>query len=548
MAKRTSPKTSGWNRTWIHIAWLGLATLAVYLQVRHFDFVDFDDTEYIVDNPFIQHGLTWGGVRWAFTAMYASNWYPLTWLSLMANASLSGMDPGAMHVTNVAVHLLSSVILFLVLARATGARGRSAFVAGVFALHPLHVESVAWIMERKDVLSAFFWMLAMGAYVWYAEKRSIGRYAVVAVFVALGLMSKPMMVTLPCVLLLLDYWPLRRISFEEGLSRGTLRTAGKLALEKAPLFLMAAGVAAATLVAQRNTIGGTERYSWYARLTNAAQSYRLYLFKAFVPVNLRPMYVHLRDATPLWTALLSLAMLIALTYLLCWRGRRYPYLAVGWLWFLGTLVPVIGIVQVGVMAMADRYMYIPIIGVYIAVAWGAVELAGDRARARLWLRAAAAGLLVVFAGLTYLQAGYWRNTLLLASYTVSVEPRSATAYAMLGYAQLLDAGEPQQALASFEHAIELNDTNASAYVGMGMAYAQLGQPGRALAAYRDAVEHDPRNAKAYNNAGVVLASTGHYREAIQSFDAALKIRPDYADAQRNRARAQAAIGDVDAGR
>jgi len=358
---------------------LAVATVAVYWPVGGYDFTNFDDPGYVSENPHVLAGLTWEGVRWAFTNAQEANWHPLTWLSHMLDCQLFGPSAGRHHLVNVGLHALSILLLFLVLARMTGRRWPSAMVAALFALHPLHVESVAWISERKDVLSALFWMLTMGAYVLYAERPSVIRYLPVFVFLALGLMAKPMLVTLPFVLLLLDFWPLGRLKGAAATGKEASgfpwRRAGRLVLEKAPLLVLAAAASGVAYLVQQK-IGAMEfgaRVPWTGRLANAVMAYVTYLVKAVWPGGLAVFYPY-DEHLPAWEVGLASAALAAVTALVVWQGRRRPYLAVGWFWYVGTLVPVIGLVQVGGHAMADRYTYIPLIGIFVAAAWGAADL------------------------------------------------------------------------------------------------------------------------------------------------------------------------------
>jgi tetratricopeptide (TPR) repeat protein len=517
----------------LHSGWLTLLTLAVYARVHRFDYVLYDDRLYVSENPHTQAGLTLEGVVWAFTTFDASNWHPLTWLSHMLDVELFGTSPGPQHLVNVILHVANALLLFLVLDRATGATGRSAVVAGLFAVHPFRVESVAWIAERKDVLSTLFWMLSMWAYVRYAEARRFGWYALTAATLALGLLAKPMLVTLPFVLLLMDYWPLQRIPPGGGDPRQGRRRAAGLLIEKLPLLGLAALSSLVTLAAQRGTLADLRAFSLEARLANALQSYVVYLLKTVVPIRLRVVYAHPGDDFSPLVAAACLALLVGLTFLLCWKLRRQRYLGVGWLWYLGTLVPVIGVVQVGVQGMADRYTYVPLIGLFIAGVWAAWAALARVSHARAWASGSAAAVLLCSAALSWIQLGHWRDSLTLFSHTVAVEHRSEVAYTLLGYARL-NAARPDEALVEFERAIRLRGDYAPAHVGRGMAHLRLGRLREALGAFQSAVVFDPRNAEAYNNIGGLLASRGELRKAIEYFELAEKYRPGYVDARRNR--------------
>jgi len=381
-----------------------LLTAAVFGIFRHSiknDFVNFDDDKYVTCNTHVQAGLTKESVSWALTSVDAKNWHPLTWLSHMLDIQVYGSNPAGHHLTNVLLHVLNTLLLFLALNRMTGHVWRGAFVAALFGVHPLHVESVAWVAERKDVLSAFFWMLTMLAYVRYVEMPKPGRYPLVLLSFALGLMAKPMLVTLPFVLLLLDYWPLDRLK---------LHSWWKLVVEKTPLFVFAAASSIVTYIVQSKggAIGILEHLSLGARISNAVVSYMDYIGKMFWPRNLAVFYPYPVHGPPIWEIVGAGAALVCVSILVIRAGGRRPYLPVGWLWYLGTLVPVIGLVQVGRQAMADRYSYVPLIGLFIIVAWGVPDLASRKR----WILAVAAGpALSALMLCTWFQVGVWRNNI-----------------------------------------------------------------------------------------------------------------------------------------
>ncbi len=375
-------------------------TAAVYAGVRDHDFIIVDDQAYMIMNPVVQAGLTIDGVRWALTSFDAYNWHPLTWISLMADVSLVGPDPGPQHLMGVGYHLLATILLFLALRRLTGREWESLLVAALFALHPSHVESVAWVSERKDVLSACFWFLAMWAYAGYAERPGIGRYLLVALAVAAGLMAKPMVVTLPFVFLLLDVWPLRRSSWTD------VRRLAWLGLEKIPLLALAAGASILTVLAQQPGIENTaEELVWGARLGNALVAYASYLRLTVWPDALAAFYPH-PGWVPLWQALLAGVLLGAISAIALLQRERRPYLLVGWLWFVGTLVPVIGVIQVGDQGMADRYMYIPQIGLFLMLAWGLAEVARGNVTRRAAVAATSIAVALAFAATTRAQVAH----------------------------------------------------------------------------------------------------------------------------------------------
>jgi tetratricopeptide (TPR) repeat protein len=415
--------TSGRRLPLLLGAALALLTLAAYLPALHNGFVNLDDGFYVTGNPQVQKGITRASAAWALTANVANNWHPLTLLSHQLDCQLFGLDPAGHHATSLLLHLANTLLLFAVLRGMTGALWRSAAVAALFAVHPAHVESVAWVAERKDVLSALFWILAMAAWTGYARRPSPGRYLLAALMMILGLMAKPMVVTLPFALLLLDVWPLER----HGLGWR------RLIAEKLPLLALSAAASLVTLRYQRTSLAPLDLVPWSLRLANAAVSYAAYLGKLLLPRNLAVFYP-IPLAIPAWQVAAATVLLAALTALAVWKARRAPWLLVGWLWFLGTLVPVIGLVQVGRQAMADRYTYIPSIGLFVAIVWGIAALARER-RAILSM-AAAAAILALAAG-TWMQAGYWRDSVALYRHALAVTRGNYVAH--VGLAKALTA-------------------------------------------------------------------------------------------------------------
>ncbi|HEY1263981.1 MAG TPA: hypothetical protein VGF06_10675, partial [Terriglobales bacterium] len=396
------------KRTLIFCLLLAVATLSVYNPVSSHPFVNYDDDRYVTDNPHVRGGLSWDTVRWAFTTSAEANWHPLTWISHALDCQVFRLNPAGPHYVNLLLHALNAVILFLLLSRVTGRAGPSLAVAALFALHPMNVESVAWIAERKNLLSMFFFLLALLAYERYARKPGIGRYCLVALWFACGLMSKPMVITLPFLLLLWDYWPLQRWPAAGAAPGVEPRRFSFLVLEKLPLFAMSAASAFITMSAQ--SAGGAVRsvaeYSQGIRIENALVAYARYLWLAVWPSRLAPMYPHPGEHIPAWQVAAAIALLLALTTLaLAFRNRRY--LLTGWLWFLGALVPMIGLVQVGRQAMADRYAYLPLIGIFLMASWGAAEWSSRRKLAAAWVALPTALTLATFAALTYRQIGYW---------------------------------------------------------------------------------------------------------------------------------------------
>lgn len=450
---------------------LSLLTLAAFWPSLGNGFVNLDDPLYVTGNRMVRKGITPEGLAWVRTANVANNWHPLTMLSHMLDCQLFGMSPAAHHSTSLFLHLANVLLLFAVLRRMTGAAGRSAAVAGLFAVHPLHVESVAWVAERKDVLSALFWLLAMAAYHRYALRPSIGRYLLVAPATALGLMAKPMVVTLPLVLLLLDVWPLGRLTFEPGWERRLAR----LAAEKLPLLALSAAASLVTLHYQTTSLVSLETLPWRVRLANAAVSYAAYLGKSFSPRNLAVFYP-LPGEIPAWKALGAAGLIAGLTALAVWKARKAPWLLVGWLWFLGTLVPVIGLVQVGRQAMADRYTYLPSIGLFLMICWGLPALSASR-RWRAALAVASILALLTLAAATRVQVRHWSSSFTLYRHALAVT--RGNYFAHLGLARALAArkdwtGAAEQYRAALALRPGLRDARK------GLAHALRQRPGSAL--------------------------------------------------------------------
>jgi len=510
---------------------LAAVTLLVYWPVGTCGFISFDDPTYVTNNPHVLEGVSREGVWWAFTATYAGNWHPLTWLSHMLDGQLYGIDPRGHHFSSLAIHTANVLLLFLLLTRMTGAVGRSGFVAALFALHPLHVESVAWVAERKDVLSAFFWFLTMLLYAGYVAKPGIARYLSVVLAFAAGLMAKPMLVTLPCVLLLMDYWPLGR--FRRGAGReSSIRRA---VLEKIPLFALAAVSSGITLYAQQQgeAVMSLERMPVTFRIVNALVGWVSYIGKMCWPHDQAIIYP-LDPAMPAWWGIAAGVGLTAVTFL-AWRdAERRPYLIVGWLWFIGTLVPVIGLVQVGSQALADRYSYIPFVGLFIMAAYGVPDLVERWRLPRHVLTGGAFIILAVCALATRHQLGYWRDSYTLFRHAVSVTGDNYLAQNELGVA-LAKQGNYDEAFLHFQESIRISPTYVNPYYNWGVALMELGRPGEAIGLLGEAVRLKPDFIGAYNNLGVALFKTGRVDEAIRSFSEALRLDPGNANARENLA-------------
>jgi len=538
-----------------------IAASAAFWQVTQCDFINFDDPLHVTDNRHVQDGLTAEGILWAFTTGHASNWHPLTWISHTVDVELFGLQPAGHHLTNLLFHLASTLLLFLVLNRMTQAIWQSAFVAALFALHPLRVESVAWVAERKDVLSTFFWMLTMGVYVSYIARPGLSRYLALLLCFTLGLMAKPMLVTLPLVLLLLDYWPLGRLKQQppqEPLSEDNSRTppvgapvrpAGHwpllraLLIEKIPLFALAALSSIVTYLAQSH--GGAVRSFQAlppgARVANAFVSYSAYLVKMLWPTNLAVFYPH-PGWWPLWQVLGSVALLIAITVLVIKGARKRPYAAVGWLWYVGTLLPVIGIVQVGGHAMADRFTYIPLVGLFIIVAWSVPELLEKWPYRKEALMTLSAVCLLCLFLVTWRQVGYWRNNITLYDHALEVADRNSPIHNNRGVAYT-NLANYTQAIADFNRAIEIDPKYAEAYYNRGVAYTNLANYTQAIADFNRAIEINPRYVEAYSNRGVVSTSLGNYTQAIADFNRAIEIDPGFGKAYYHRGVAYTSLGN-----
>jgi Flp pilus assembly protein TadD len=509
---------------------LGLAVcvLLVYGQVAGFEFLGLDDPGYVTQNPRVAGGLSREGLAWAFTTTAQANWHPLTWLSLMLDAQVGGSDPRVFHLTNLVLHLASTLLLFRCLLGATGAVWRSAFVAAVFALHPLHVESVAWVAERKDVLSGLFGVWTLAAYLRYARRPRAARYALLATIFALGLLAKPMLVSLPIILLLLDYWPLGRLDVG---GRGFARELRRLIVEKLPLFLLAAASSALTVWAQHRggAIGTLEAVPFGARLANAVVSCVWYARKTFWPSGLAVPYPYPASWPGPSVVVACAALLLIMTWFALSRARRSPYLVVGWAWYGVMLIPVIGLVQVGMQPRADRYTYLPMVGICIAVSWGAHELSArwiPSAPRRPVALATGGGLAVaVLASATFMQLGHWRNSEALFSRALRVTGDNAVARNGLGLV-LLETGRLEPAIEHFREAVRIQPGYAEAHTNLGAALAKLGSSEEALAHYREAVRLRPDDPTLRTALGAALIAQGKWEEAKRTIPATSPARAD----------------------
>jgi protein O-mannosyl-transferase len=528
---------------------VALVTVAVYSPCFSYPFVDFDDGAYGGRNPHVAAGLTAEGVRWAFTTFENCNWHPLTWLSLQLDATLfGGQNAGAFHRTNVLLHAANALLLFLVLGRMTGAVWRSAFVAALFALHPLHVESVAWVSERKDTLSTLFWMLALAAYLAYVRRPGVGRYLLVAVALVLGLLAKPMLVTLPCVLLLLDWWPLRRwrpgpVAAASAVSLPPAAPWGRLLLEKVPLFGLVLASCVLTFLAQSrgDAVRSFESYPLDVRVWNALLAYVAYPGKALWPARLAVYYPHPGAAVSVARALAAGLLLAAVTALALGPGRRRPYLVVGWLWYLGTLVPVIGLIQVGGQAMADRYTYVPLIGLFLLFTWGAADLATAWRLPRPYLAAAAAAVLSACVVLTWAQEGSWQSSRHLWEHAVRVTENNLLAHMNLG-ACYHERGMHFDSRKEFEKAVAVDPGAAAPHYNLGIALAELGKWEAAAAEFRRAIDLGLELVEPHNELGLALMELGRPEAAAAEFRRAVDLDPGRAAPHTNLARALQKLG------
>jgi tetratricopeptide (TPR) repeat protein len=516
------------RRELLVMAALAVATLAVYGQVLSHQFINLDDDLYVRDNPMVLGGLTLKGMAWAFTTFHAANWHPLTWLSHMVDGQLFGRNAGGHLFVNALIHVSNTLLLFVFLKRVTGASWRSAIVAALFALHPLHVESVAWAAERKDTLSTFFGLLCLLAYARYVEKPSLKRYAFVAIWLALGLMAKPMLVPWPFVLLLLDYWPLRRLEWRpaDGIKRFA-KDWLPLVREKLPLFCLVVPSMVVTYIAQAHwgAVSGlfAAPLSW--RLANSLVSYAKYLLLTFWPANLAVYYPFSHHAAPVWQWIGALILLGAITAVALRNTRERSYLIVGWLWFLGTLVPVIGLVKVGDQAMADRYTYIPSIGLFVALVFGLADLANTWRIGRVSIATASAVTILLLSSLTALQISRWRNSETLFGYVLSVTSNNALIQNHLG-SVLNRQGKRAEAISHFAEALRIKPDFFDALANMGLAFRQQGKAAEAIGFYQRALRVKPDSAKAHWQLGLALTEQGKNDDALQEFLRVIELTPN----------------------
>ena len=525
---------------------LFLGTLLLYFPTLDSAFVNYDDPAYVTSNAHVLQGLSWSNIEWACTATVEANWHPLTWISHMADVQFFGTNPRGHHVVSVLLHAFNVVLLFFVLRRATGYVLRSATVAALFAVHPLNVECVAWVAERKSLLSMFFLLFAIAAYGWYARERSLGRYAVVFLLFALGLAAKPMIVTLPLLLVLWDYWPLQRLDLESG----ARLTFVQLVAEKIPLFALSAASSWITLYAQRSggALGNTELLPLSQRLGNAIYSYAAYLGKGIWPTGLAVFYPHPEGSLAAWKVLAAALLIVSITAL-AWRYReRHRYLLTGWLWYLVAMIPMIGVVQVGRQAMADRYAYLPFVGLFVIAVWGCAELFAQLKLSSFAAGAIATAVLVAYASMAFLQINYWHNSYTLFSHALAVTSRNGIAEDNLGTA-LMEMGRPDLAQPHFEAAAEFIPQLSTAHYNLGVLQQQQNHPDAARHEYELALQYGSdatEAAQTHSNLGFLLLEQNDFKAATDQFTAALQINPDKQNSLLGRGIAEYRQANLDA--
>jgi len=528
------------KKKWFYliIVFLIVASFAAFGRIMGNDFINFDDDLYITENAHVQSGFNLKNIKWVFTAIVVGNWHPLTLLSHMLDWSLFGNNATGHHLVSLFLHIGSAILLFLFLYKTTNHLWPSAFAAAFFALHPLRVESVAWAAERKDVLSMFFATAALYTYAFYAENRKISQYLLCLFLFALALMSKPMMVTLPFVLLLLDYWPLNRLDSLSTANNDLLKKAGRLLSEKIPFFMLTIAVSA--IAFQTHSPGSpvhSENFTpVFTRCANAVVSYAIYLAKTFWPANLAVYYPY-NLYFSFGKIVSSVAIILFITVCVLYQFKKRPFLFVGWFWYLGTLIPVIGLIQVGSQAMADRYTYLPSIGIAVMLSWG-IPLFFPRAEIRKKILFPAGTVFIIFLMmLTWRQCGFWENSMTLFSHALKITTNNYIAHNHLASA-LIKNNRFNQAMHHYNEAIRINPLYAHAYLNRGIAHYAFGNKQSALSDFREAIRHIPQTtefAAAYNNLGATYTDLGQYPSAIASYNQAIHLKPNYADAYNNRA-------------
>ena len=530
---------------------LSALILAVFSRLTGYDFVSYDDANYVSNNPLVRDGLSRQSIAWAFTTRHSGYWHPVTWIAHMLDCQLFGLNAGAHHLGNILIHMANTLLLFSLLSRSAGSVRKSAFVAALFAVHPLHVESVAWIAERKDLLSTFFWLLTLGAYLQYVEQRRKWSYVLAMAVYAIGLMTKPMIVTLPAIFLLLDFWPLNRLARIPKSAQAWRRTGFVLALEKAPFFVLALMSAAVTFLTTKagGVVPSLDQLTMGMRMKNTVVAYAMYLFKMVWPMDLAVLYPF-NPQLPTWKVASSVLLLVAISVLVIAYARRRPYLVTGWLWYLVMLLPVIGLVQAGAQSMADRYSYLSLVGIFIMLTWGVSEVADytNARRGHFFLfstvfRCSAAGLVILaLAARSWFQVGYWRNTATLFEHAGQVTENNYIAFINRGLIAS-EEGRFDEALGYYRKALNICPNYSIIYSEMGMTLMQQGKIDAAICAFRHSLDMKPDNPRVYNNLGIALAKQGKLDEAVAHFIKALSIRPDDDQAHQNFIRALTKMDD-----
>ncbi len=524
------------RRFFVVVAVLIVTTLAVYWPVRNHEFINLDDNVYLTNNPIVKRGLTFKNITWALTSGHASNWHPLTWISHMLDVELYGLEPGRHHMTSVLFHILSTLMLFILLRRMTGSVWRSGFVAALFALHPLQVESVAWVAQRKTVLSTFLGMLTLWSYARYVEEPGGPRYLATLLFFILSLLSKPMLVTLPFIMLLLDYWPLDRCRQGMPKKGNNARQWGIktwLLIEKVPFFALAAASSTVTYLAQREwgAVSSLEMIPLKLRISNALVSYIAYIIKMIWPQRLAVFYPYPADIQ-MWKVAGASMLLATISFGVIVSMKRHPYLWVGWFWYIGALVPMIGLVQVGAQALADRYAYVILIGLFIMIAWGVPEFWDKMNLPRIGLYLIAAISLLMLLNGSWFQNRYWRNSIELFSQTLNITSNNFVVHNGLGSALVLK-GRTAEAITQFSEALRIKPHYAEAHNNLGVALEVQGRDAEAVAHFSEALRIKPDYAEAYNNIGGAMLRQGKVDEAIYLLSTGLRKNPNYAEAYNN---------------
>jgi len=534
ISKRIISKKKGGThliRNIITCLFLIVIILTVYIQVKDFEFINLDDNLYVFENPYVQQGLSKKSIITAFTTTTGSFWIPVTVVSLMADYEMYGLNAGGYHLTNIFFHILNTILFFFALKQLTGSFFRSGFAASFFAVHPMFVESVVWISERKDVLSMFFFLLTIISYNRYTRQKSRTNYVIIFLLFALGLMTKPMLVTLPFALLLLDYWPLNRLSLNK---KNFFKTLNPLVIEKVPLFFLSISFSIITFTTQNRgeAVIGLEDYSIIVRINNAVISYILYLKKFFIPNDLAVFYPHPLNTIPLWQTSISAFLLILISYAAIRLSRKHPFFLMGWLWFAGILFPVIGISQSGLQAMADRFIYIPSIGLIIIMTWGMTTVIKSLKIKRKIVVSTAFLILFIFSATAWMQTGYWQNSIILFKHTIKITKNNYAAHTCLANAYF-DKGINNLAKEHYVKALQINPNHAKTYYNLGLLLLKEGQTDAAIKHFELSLKIRPETAKTHSALATGLIKKKLLDDAISHYKEAVRLDPKFIDAQNN---------------